>query len=34
MAEEDLDISDDDKSEMGWEPTNIAELSKSRFDKT
>jgi len=32
MAEEDLDVSDGEKSEAGWEPNNIAELSKTRFE--
>lgn len=34
MAEEDLDISDGERSEAGFEPTNIAELSKTRFEQT
>lgn len=33
MAEEDLDVSDDEKSEAGWEPSNIQELSKTRFEQ-
>lgn len=31
MAEEDLDLSDGEKSEAGFEPTNIAELSRTRY---